>query len=367
MSAPRQPRTATAPPSGTASPPSPPTGSARRSSPPVGGVARRVAERSGGAFALDWTELDWGSDHYARTGLMMPRTDLETLRGLRRDLLRRRRWPTVPDTSALGPAAQGCQGFDQWANVRPVTFYPGVTSPLRKADDTELDWVVVRENSRRVRRGSAARTSAHGRAPARSPCSRRCFTRPDASGSSASPSTWPAPGRARRSRASPSPTPSSTGWCCGTRCSRPWPPTTGRRDESVLVDALSAKFVLSTEDLSVVVASNLQADILSDLGQRAGREPGARLQRQPQPRGPLPQMFEPVHGSAPDIAARASPTRRRHRERRAHARAPRPAEAAWTLHAAVERTLADGVMTRDVGGTASTDEVVEAIVARLGG
>ncbi|MFF3372591.1 isocitrate/isopropylmalate family dehydrogenase [Streptomyces sp. NPDC002680] len=101
----------------------------------------------------------------------------------------------------------------------------------------------------------------------KSPSSRPCSPRSAASGSCGSPSIWPAPGRSRRSPPSPRATPSSTAWSCWDdvfkRVAADYPDV---ETESVLVDAMSAKFVLKPEDLSVVVASNLNADILSDLG-----------------------------------------------------------------------------------------------------
>src|SRR5438094_581254 len=111
-------------------------------------IAAVPAEGSGGAFAFDWTEFPWGCGYYERTGRMMDEDGLEVLKNYDSIYFGAVGWPSVPDHISLwGLRLRICQNFDQWANVRPVHFHPGVTSPLRKADHTPLDWVVVRENS----------------------------------------------------------------------------------------------------------------------------------------------------------------------------------------------------------------------------
>src|ERR1700754_3322764 len=111
-------------------------------------VLDALAEASGGAFAFDWTEFPWGCGYYEKTGRMMDPDGLEVLQAFDAIYFGAVGWPTVPDHISLwGLRLAVCQGFDQWANVRPVHFLPGIVSPLRKADDTTLDWVVVRENS----------------------------------------------------------------------------------------------------------------------------------------------------------------------------------------------------------------------------
>jgi tartrate dehydrogenase/decarboxylase/D-malate dehydrogenase len=178
-------------------------------------VLDALAKNSNGRFAFTWDEFDWGSEYYARTGRMMAEDGLETLKNYDAIYFGAVGWPTVPDHVTLwGLRLNITQNFDQWANVRPVHFHPGVTSPLRKADDTHLDWVVVRENSEGEYAGFGGRNLS-GRGPGNEVALR---------------STWRAPGGSRRSPASPRATPSSTAWCCGTRPSpesrrttRTWP------------------------------------------------------------------------------------------------------------------------------------------------
>jgi len=136
--------------------------------------------------------------------------------------------------------------------------------------------------------------------------------------------------------------------------------------ESVLVDAMSAKFVLHPEDLSVVVASNLNADILSDLGSALAGSLGLAASANLNPERRFPSMFEPVHGSAPDIAGRgisnpigtiaSGALMLDHFGLHDQAR---------QLEAAIEATTAAGHLTRDVGGTADTEEVTSAIIDAL--
>jgi tartrate dehydrogenase/decarboxylase / D-malate dehydrogenase len=136
--------------------------------------------------------------------------------------------------------------------------------------------------------------------------------------------------------------------------------------ESVLVDAMSAKFVLHPEELSVVVASNLNADILSDLGSALAGSLGVAASANLNPERRFPSMFEPVHGSAPDIAGQgiSNPIG-------AIASAALMLEhfglhdEARRVEAAIDTVTRSGVLTRDIGGTASTDDMTDAIIGAL--
>jgi tartrate dehydrogenase/decarboxylase / D-malate dehydrogenase len=136
--------------------------------------------------------------------------------------------------------------------------------------------------------------------------------------------------------------------------------------ESVLVDAMSAKFVLRPEDLSVVVASNLHADILSDLGSALAGSLGLAASANLNPERRFPSMFEPVHGSAPDIAGRglANPIGAIGSAALMLEHLGLADEAA-RVEKAIATTTSAGVMTRDVGGTASTDDVTAALIENL--
>jgi tartrate dehydrogenase/decarboxylase/D-malate dehydrogenase len=277
-------------------------------------------------------------------------------------------WPTVPDHISLwGLRLKICQNFDQWANVRPVHFLPGVQSPLRKADDTDLDWVVVRENSEGEYAGLGGRNlggRGHGGEVAVQSalftevgCERIMRFAFDLART--------------RSRRKVSSVTKSNAQQYGMvlwddvfkRVAADYPDV---ETESVLVDAMSAKFVLKPEDLSVVVASNLNADILSDLGSALAGSLGLAASANLNPAKKYPSMFEPVHGSAPDIAGRgisnpigtiaSGALMLDHFGLHAEARA---------VEAAIDATTAAGQVTRDVGGTANTEQVTDAIIEAL--
>ena len=159
-------------------------------------VLDTLAAQSEGKFAFDWTEFPWGCEYYEQTGKMMADDGLETLKAFDAIYFGAVGWRNVPDHISLwGLRLNITQNFDQWANMRPVKFLPGVVSPLRKADDTELDWVVVRENSEGEYAGLGGRNLADVVRATRSRCRRRCSPTRVASASCVSHSTSRAPGR----------------------------------------------------------------------------------------------------------------------------------------------------------------------------
>jgi tartrate dehydrogenase/decarboxylase/D-malate dehydrogenase len=331
-------------------------------------VLDAVAEQSNGKFAFDWTEFPWGCEYYAEHGVMMDPNGLETLKGFDSIYFGAVGWENVPDHISLwGLRLNITQNFDQWANIRPVKFLPGVTSPLRKADDTELDWIVVRENSEGEYAGLGGRNLS-GRGPGNEialqtalftekGCERIIRFAFDLA-------------RTRTVKKVSSVTKSNAqqyGMVL-------WDETFNRvaldypdvRTESVLVDAMSAKFVLNPEDLSVVVASNLNADILSDLGSALAGSLGLAASANLNPERRFPSMFEPVHGTAPDIAGQgisnpigaiaSAALMLDHFGLHAEAR---------RVEAAIEAATGAGNLTRDIGGTSGTEVVTEAIVEAL--
>jgi tartrate dehydrogenase/decarboxylase/D-malate dehydrogenase len=331
-------------------------------------VLDALATHSGGRFSFDWQTFPWGSDYYARTGRMMAEDGLEQLRAFDAIYFGAVGWPNVPDHISLwGLRLAICQGFDQWANVRPVRFLPGVTSPLRKADHTELDWVVVRENSEGEYSGLGGRNFA-GRGPGNEIAVQS--------------SVYTEVGSERiirfafdlaRTRQRPKVTSvtKSNAQQYGmvlwdevfARVSEEYPDV---ESDSCLVDAMAARFVLKPEDLSVVVASNLHADILSDLGSALAGSLGLAASANLNPERRTPSMFEPVHGSAPDIAGQgvANPIGAISSGALMLEHLGLAQEAAQ-LTAAVEATTAAGILPRDLGGTANTKTIVAAIVDNL--
>ncbi|KRE68645.1 tartrate dehydrogenase [Arthrobacter sp. Soil736] len=331
-------------------------------------VLDALAENSGGKFSFEWTEFPWGCGYFEKTGQMMDPNGLETLKDFDAIYFGAVGWENVPDHISLwGLRLNITQNFDQWANIRPVKFLPGIQSPLRKADNTELDWVVVRENSEGEYAGLGGRNLS-GRGPGNEValqtalftekgCERIMRFAFDLA-------------RTRTVKKVSSVTKSNAqqyGMVL-------WDETFQRvaldypdvATESVLVDAMSAKFILKPEDLSVVVASNLNADILSDLGSALAGSLGLAASANLNPERRFPSMFEPVHGSAPDIAGQgiSNPIG-------AIASAALMLdhfglhEEARRVEAAIEQTTGAGHLTRDVGGDSTTDDVTDAIIKAL--
>jgi tartrate dehydrogenase/decarboxylase / D-malate dehydrogenase len=331
-------------------------------------VLDTLAAQSEGEFAFDWEEFPWGCEYYEQTGKMMADDGLDTLKAFDAIYFGAVGWRNVPDHISLwGLRLNIAQNFDQWANIRPVKFLPGVVSPLRKADDTELDWVVIRENSEGEYAGLGGRNLS-GRGPGNEValqtalftdkgCERIMRFAFDLA-------------RTRRVKKVSSVTKSNAQqygmvlWDdVFKRVALDYPDV---ETESVLVDAMSAKFVLHPEDLSVVVASNLNADILSDLGSALAGSLGIAASANLNPERRFPSMFEPVHGSAPDIAGEgisnpvgaiaSAALMLDHFGLHAEAR---------RIEAAIETATGSGVRTRDIGGASNTDEVTDAIISAL--
>jgi len=332
-------------------------------------VLDALAAGSGGAFGFEWQEFGWGCAYYARTGAMMAEDGLDTLKGFDAIYFGAVGWPSVPDHVSLwGLRLAICQNFDQWANVRPVHFLPGVQSPLRKADDTDLDWVVVRENSEGEYVGAGGRNFSGRGAGGEIAVQSALFTEVGCERIM----RFAFDLARTRDRRKVSSVTKSNAQQYGMvlwddvfrRVAGDYPDV---ETESVLVDAMAAKFVLHPEDLSVVVASNLHADILSDLGSALAGSLGLAASANLNPERRFPAMFEPVHGSAPDIAGQglANPIGAVGSAALMLDYLGLPDQAA-RLNRAIAATTAAGVLTRDLGGTASTADVTKALTDALG-
>lgn len=331
-------------------------------------VLEALAASSGGRFAFEWQDFPWGSAYHAEHGRMMAEDGLEQLKDFDAIYFGAVGWPTVPDHVSLwGLRLNICQNFDQWANVRPVEFLPGIQSPLRKADTTALNWVVVRENSEGEYGGFGGRNFSGRGAGGEVAIQSAIFTEVGCERIMRFAFDL-ARGRAHKKVSSVT---KSNAQQYGmvlwddvfARVATDYPDVT---TESVLVDAMSAKFVLRPEELSVVVASNLNADILSDLGSALAGSLGLAASANLNPERRYPSMFEPVHGSAPDIAGQGicNPVG-------AIGSAALMLEhfglhdEAKIVQRAIEATTGSGIRTRDVGGTATTRGVTAAIIDNL--
>jgi tartrate dehydrogenase/decarboxylase/D-malate dehydrogenase len=327
----------------------------------------RVLDRAAnGRFTYE--QFSWGCQYYLQNGRMMDSDGLERLRAFDAIYFGAVGWPGVPDHVSLwGLRLAICQGFDQYANLRPVRLLPGVPSPLRNATAETMDWIVVRENTEGEYAGIGGRNlDARGAGQAvaiqaglftEAGCERIIRYAFDLA-------------LTRRRHKVTSVTKSNAQQYGMTlwdevfrRVAAEYPQV---ETEQWLVDAMAARFVLRPETLEVVVASNLFADILSDLGSALAGSLGIAASANLDPQRRYPSMFEPVHGSAPDIAGQGIAN---------------PIGAIWSaalmldhlglsdeanrVMQAIETTTASGILTPDLGGGASTRQVTDSIIAHL--
>ena len=325
-------------------------------------VLDAVASKHG--IDLSYTDFDWSCQRYQSKGAMMPEDGIETLRGFDAILLGAVGWPGVPDHVSLwGLLIPIRREFRQYVNLRPIKVFDGVESPLRVPG--EVDFVVVRENV------EGEYSEVGGRM-------NRGF--PDEMAIQESIFTRVGVGRiadyafelARKRRKYVTSATKSNGivhtmpfWdeVVADRAAQ-YPDV---RWDSELIDALAAKFVLQPQRFDVVVGSNLFGDILSDLAAAVAGSIGIAPSANLDPTKEFPSMFEPVHGSAPDIAGRgiANPVGAVWSAAMMLEHFGHDAAAAEVL-TAIESTLAKPeTRTADLGGTASTTEVTEALVAQL--
>jgi tartrate dehydrogenase/decarboxylase / D-malate dehydrogenase len=314
---------------------------------------------------LSYTEFDWSCRRYAREGAMMPADGIETLRGFDAILLGAVGWPEVPDHVSLWNLLIPIRrAFRQYVNLRPIRVFEGVQSPLRAAEG--VDFVVVRENV------EGEYSEVGGRAnrgfPDEMAVQESIFTRAGVSRIADYAFELAASRRGYVTSATKS---------NGIVHTLPfWDEVVAERAarhpdvrwDSEHIDALAAKFVLQPQRFDVVVGSNLFGDILSDLAAAVAGSIGIAPSANLDPTKEFPSMFEPVHGSAPDIAGQgiANPvgavwSAAMMLEHLGHA-----AAAADVLRA-IETTLrSPETRTRDLGGSAGTAKVTEALVAALG-
>jgi tartrate dehydrogenase/decarboxylase / D-malate dehydrogenase len=308
--------------------------------------------------------LPWGSEHWHETGTMMPADAIEQVRWLDAILLGAVGDPAVPDDVTLwGLLLTLRQGLDLWANIRPARLLPGIPSPLADASPERIDMVFVRENTEGEYAGIGGR--AHRGLPAEVAVETAVFTRTGVERVVRYAFSL-AQQRRRHLTSATKSNASRHGYTLWdevvSHVSRDFPDVTVER---VLVDALAMRLVRSPESLDVVVASNLFGDILTDVAAALQGGLGMCASANVAPGSNEVAIFEPVHGSAPDIAGRGIAN---------------PCGAIWsaallldhvglaaeanTVMQALEETCAGGPRTRDVGGVATTVEVGEAVAAR---
>jgi tartrate dehydrogenase/decarboxylase / D-malate dehydrogenase len=338
--------------------------------PEVVSAGMGVLESAATGFSLAWEQLPWGSRYYQAHGVMMPDNGLAVLERFDAIYLGAVGSPAVPDHITLwGLLLPIRQRFDLYLNVRPVRLLPGVLSPLRDRGPADIDMVVVRENSEGEYAGVGGR--AHPGHAAEVGIGVDVFTR---TGVERVARYAFGLARSRRGRLA-SITKSNASphhfvmWDeIVEQVHRDYPDVELDR---ILVDAAAAYLVSSPDRFDVVVASNLFGDILTDIGAVIQGGMGMAASANITPDRSKPGMFEPVHGSAPDIAGsgRANPVGAVWAGAMMLDHLGEQAASRSVMQAVEEVLGAGGVRTPDLGGTATTSEVGQEIqrVLRAGG
>jgi tartrate dehydrogenase/decarboxylase/D-malate dehydrogenase len=329
-------------------------------------VLEALAQADGG-FGLAFEHFPWSSAYYLEHGHYIPEGGLDRLKTFDAIFFGAVGSPKVPDHISLwGLRLPICQGFDQYANVRPSRVFPGTQGPLR-APAADIDWVIVRENTEGEYAGNGGRV--HRGLPLEIATETSVFTRAGverihrfAFGLAQS-----------RPRKRLTLVTKSNAQRHGMvmwdeiffEVSKDYPDVQHDRE---LVDAMTTRMVLKPSTLDVLVATNLHADILSDLAAALSGSLGIAPTANLNPERKFPSMFEPIHGSAFDITGKGIAN---------------PVATFWTaammlehlgethaaarLMKAVEQTTGAGIVTPDLGGKASTTQVTAAVRERLRG
>jgi tartrate dehydrogenase/decarboxylase/D-malate dehydrogenase len=331
-------------------------------------VLNALAAREG-RFDFRFDHFDWGSDHYKRHGVMMPVDGRDRIRHHDAIYFGAVGAPDVPDHVTLwGLRLAICQPFDQYANVRPTRILPGIVSPLRHVSGPELDWVIVRENSEGEYAGVGGRV--HQGHPEEVATDVSMMTRPGvtrimrfafrlAQSRPRKLLTVVTKSNAQRH--------AMVMWDeIAAEVAAEFPDVAW---DKMLVDAMTMRMTLRPESIDTVVATNLHADILSDLAAALAGSLGIAPTANLNPERKFPSMFEPIHGSAFDITGKGIAN---------------PIGTFWTatmmlehlgdkpaadrLMRAIEKVTAEpSLHTPDLGGSATTRQVTDAAIAAIRG
>jgi tartrate dehydrogenase/decarboxylase/D-malate dehydrogenase len=329
-------------------------------------VLTALAARAGG-FSFQFDHFDWGSDYYKKHGVMMPPDGRDKIKDHDAIYFGAVGMPDVPDHITLwGLRLAICQPFDQYANVRPTRVLPGITSPLRQVSGPELDWVIVRENSEGEYAGVGGRV--HRDLPEEVATDVSVMTRTGvrrimrfafdlARSRPRKLLTVVTKSNAQRH--------AMVMWDeIAAEVAAEFPDVTW---DKMLVDAMTMRMTMKPQSIDTVVATNLHADILSDLAAALAGSIGIAPTANLNPERKYPSMFEPIHGSAFDIMGKGIAN---------------PIGTFWTgtmllehigekpaaarLMRAIERVTADPKLhTPDLGGKATTRQVTDAVIRAI--
>ena len=334
---------------------------------PAGKRVLEVLAQSEQGFRFDFEDFMWGGDYFRRHGTMMPENGLDALQTKDAILFGSAGDRNIPDHITLwGLRLRICQGLDQYVNVRPTRILPGIDVPLKRCKPQDLNWVIVRENTEGEYSGAGGRV--HQGLPIEVATDLSLMTR------SGVERVQRFAFRLARSRPrklltvitkSNAQRHAMVMWDeIASQIANEFPDVTWDKE---LVDAATARMVNRPESLDTIVATNLHADILSDLAAALAGSLGIAPTANINPERCFPSMFEPIHGSAFDIAGKGWAN---------------PIGTLWSavlllehlgefnaakrLMEAIESVTADpSLHTRDLGGTATTAQVTDAICVRI--
>jgi len=331
-------------------------------------VLRALAKREGG-FEFGVDVFDWGGEYYKKHGRMMPDDGRSLIRHHDAILFGSAGHPDIPDHVTLwGLRLAICQPFDQYANVRPTRMLPGIVSPLRNVNGKELDWVIVRENSEGEYAGVGGRV--HQGSPLEAATDVAMFTRAGVErimrfafrlAQSRPRKLLTVVTKSNAQRHAMVMWDEIAAEIAGEFPDVAW--------DKMLVDAMTMRMVMRPQTIDTVVATNLHADILSDLAAALAGSLGIAPTANLNPERAFPSMFEPIHGSAFDIMGKGIAN---------------PIGTFWSavmmldhlgeqaagerLMRAIERVTADDRFhTPDLGGKAKTAEVTAAVIDAIHG
>ena len=321
------------------------------------------------SFVFCFEQFDWGGEYYKQHGCMMPEDGRDQIKDHDAILFGSAGHPDIPDHVTLwGLRLAICQRFDQYANLRPARLLPGINSPLRGVGDGDLDWIIVRENSEGEYAGVGGRV--HAGLPLETATDVSLLTRPGverimrfafalAQSRPRKLLTVVTKSNAQRH--------AMVMWDeIAEQISSEFPDVTW---DKMLVDAMTARMITNPKSIDTVVATNLHADILSDLAAALAGSLGIAPTANLNPEGDFPSMFEPIHGSAFDIMGKGIAN---------------PIGTFWSsvmllehlgensasqrLMNAIDRVTADQRFhTPDLGGNANTKQVTQAVIEAIRG
>jgi len=335
---------------------------------PAGQQVLEAIAASNSGIRFEFENFDWGGDYFRQHGVMMPADGLEPLRNKDAILFGSAGDPDIPDHITLwGLRLKICQGFDQYANVRPTRILPGIDAPLKRCKPEDLNWVIVRENSEGEYSGVGGRV--HQGHPIEAATDVTMMTRAGvervmrfafklAQSRPRKQLTVITKSNAQRH--------AMVMWDeIAVQISKEFPDVKWDKE---IVDAATARMVNRPATLDTIVATNLHADILSDLAAALAGSLGIAPTANIDPERRYPSMFEPIHGSAFDIMGKGLAN---------------PVGTFWScvmllehlgefdaakrLMSAIEQVTANPALhTGDLGGKATTAQVTQAVCDLLG-